>query len=80
MNYYLQQTIQIRFIKIGGMTNSSVLQIGACGQINSRSYLYNTGGFTEPAPAAKKSGEEGTAQAGGPSASPLVPLQSPGTV
>jgi spore germination protein PB len=78
MNYYLQQTIQIRFIKIGGMTNSSVLQIGACGQINSKSYLYNTGGFTEPAPAAKKSG--GPAEAGGPSSSPLVPLQTPGTV
>jgi spore germination protein PB len=77
MNYYLQQTIQIRFIKIGGMTNSSVLQIGTCGQINSNSYLYNTGGFTEPAPEAKKNG--GEAATGGPSATPLVPLQTPGT-
>jgi spore germination protein PB len=76
MNYYLQQTIQIRFIKIGGMTNSSVLQIGTCGQINTNSYLYNTGGFTGPAPEAQKNGAEGPSE--GPSTAPLVPLQTPG--
>ncbi|MCA1056412.1 spore germination protein GerPB [Rossellomorea aquimaris] len=75
MNYYLQQTIQIRFIKIGGMTNSSVLQIGACGQINTNSYLYNTGGYTEPAPEAQK--KSTTESQGAPSTS-LVPLQAPG--
>jgi spore germination protein PB len=77
MNYYLQQTIQIRYIKIGGMTNSSVFQIGTCGQINTNSYLYNTGGFTGPAPEAKKNGSDETPE--GPSATPLVPLQTPGT-
>ncbi|MFI8576590.1 MULTISPECIES: spore germination protein GerPB [Rossellomorea] len=72
-NYYVQQSIQIQFIKIGGMSNSSVLQIGTCGQINTNDYLYNTGGFTEPAPEAEKNGSVST----GPSATPLVPLQNP---
>ncbi|MHC8521515.1 spore germination protein GerPC [Rossellomorea sp. H39__3] len=57
MNYYVQQSIQIQFIKIGGMSNSSVLQIGTCGQIATNDYLYNTGGFTEPAPQAQKNGD-----------------------
>ncbi|MFO1445500.1 spore gernimation protein [Bacillus sp. Bva_UNVM-123] len=51
MNFYIQQSIQINFIKIGGISNSSVLQIGSAGIIKSSSQLYNTGGFTEPAPA-----------------------------
>lgn len=50
MNFYIQQSIQINFIKIGGISNSSVLQIGSAGIIKSSSQLYNTGGFTEPAP------------------------------
>ena len=50
MNYYIQQSIQINMIKIGGISNSSVLQIGSAGIIKPSSYLYNTGGFTEPAP------------------------------
>ncbi len=37
-------------VKIGGITNSSVFQIGTSGIITPASYLYNTGGFTEPAP------------------------------
>lgn len=52
MNFYIQQSIQINFIKIGGISNSSVLQIGSAGIIKSSSQLYNTGGFTEPAPSA----------------------------
>ncbi|MEK4873958.1 MULTISPECIES: spore germination protein GerPB [Bacillus] len=50
MNIYVQQSIQIRMIKIGSMTNSSVLQIGTLGSSRSIANLYNTGGFTEPAP------------------------------
>jgi spore germination protein PB len=50
MNFYIQQSIQINFIKIGGITNSSVLQIGSAGIIKPAAYLYNTGGFTQPAP------------------------------
>jgi spore germination protein PB len=52
MNFYIQQSIQIHFIKIGGITNSSVLQIGSAGIIKPAAYLYNTGGFTHPAPLA----------------------------
>ncbi|WP_141433183.1 spore germination protein GerPB [Bacillus sp. 03113] len=51
MNYYIQQTICINMIKIGGISNSSVLQIGSAGIIKPASFLYNTGGFKEPAPA-----------------------------
>ncbi|BCB02989.1 spore germination protein GerPB [Bacillus sp. KH172YL63] len=72
-NYYVQQSIQIQFIKIGGMSNSSIFQIGTCGQIATNDFLYNTGGYTEPAPKAEKNGN-GTAP---PTVSPLVPLQSP---
>lgn len=54
MNFYIQQSIQIHFIKIGGITNSSVLQIGSAGIIKPAAYLYNTGGFTHPAPLAIK--------------------------
>jgi spore germination protein PB len=50
MNFYIQQSIHINMVKIGGITNSSVLQIGSAGMIKPASYLYNTGGFTEPAP------------------------------
>ncbi|WP_080847380.1 spore germination protein GerPB [Cytobacillus gottheilii] len=50
MNFYIQQSIHINMIKIGGVSNSSVLQIGSAGIIKPASYLYNTGGFTEPAP------------------------------
>ena len=50
MNFYIQQSIQINFIKIGGITNSSVLQIGSAGIIKPTAHLYNTGGFTKPAP------------------------------
>ena len=46
----VQQHIEIRMIKIGAVTNSSVLQIGTAGLITPVSNLANTGGFTKPAP------------------------------
>ncbi|MDZ5470274.1 spore germination protein GerPB [Bacillus sp. 31A1R] len=49
-NFYIQQSISINLIKIGGISNSSVLQIGSAGIIKPASFLYNTGGFTGPAP------------------------------
>lgn len=73
MKLYVQQSIHIHMIKIGGMSNSSVFQIGTSGQILPTSYLYNTGGFEEPAPEPEKNG---------PSSSigndVLVPLTAPG--
>ncbi|MBM7586477.1 spore germination protein PB [Bacillus pakistanensis] len=73
MKLFVQQSIHIHMIKIEGMSNSSVLQIGTSGKIQSAAYLYNTGGFEAPAPEAKKNGEDVQA----PDVQPLVPLQSP---
>jgi spore germination protein PB len=74
MNFYIQQSIHIHFIKIGGITNASVLQIGSVGIVKPAAYLYNTGGFTGPAPLAQKPGLITT-----PSLlqAPAVPLQAP---
>ncbi|WP_017754546.1 spore germination protein GerPB [Calidifontibacillus oryziterrae] len=63
MNFYVNQTIMIHYIKIGGISNSSVVQIGSAGIIKPLSNLYNTGEFTGVAPKAKK-----------PIPLPLVPL------
>lgn len=52
MNFYVNQSIIIQYIKIGGISNSSVFQIGSAGIIKPHSHLYNTGGFTGPAPEA----------------------------
>jgi spore germination protein PB len=69
MNFYIQQSIQINFIKIGGITNSSVLQIGSAGIIKPTAHLYNTGGFTQPAPETSKT-------TGSLLGTPSVPLQA----
>jgi spore germination protein PB len=66
-NFYIQQTINIHLIKIGSISNSSVLQIGSAGMIKPASHLFNTGGFTKAAPEATKpgggtSGETGKVQ------------------
>ncbi|TFB22055.1 spore gernimation protein KA [Filobacillus milosensis] len=45
----IHQQIQIQFLKVESITNSSVLQIGSSGSIQSVSNAYNTGGFTGPA-------------------------------
>ncbi|MDF2669965.1 MAG: spore germination protein [Paenibacillus sp.] len=62
MNLIVHQSIVINQLKVGGISNSSILQIGCAGMIKARSNLYNTGQFTGPAPQA------------GESAAPLVPL------
>ncbi|WP_408006275.1 spore germination protein GerPB [Pseudalkalibacillus sp. A8] len=71
MNVYVNQTITIQTLRIEGLSNSSVLQIGTSGVIKPISYSANTGGFTEPAPELKQ-------PFGGvqelPIAGPLVPL------
>ncbi|KOP81690.1 spore germination protein GerPB [Cytobacillus solani] len=71
MNYYIQQSIHINLIRIEGISNSSVLQIGSSGIIKPASYLYNTGGFTEPAPEAE------VPTPGELAATPAVPLIAP---
>ncbi|MFB6465274.1 spore germination protein GerPB [Cytobacillus sp. Hz8] len=74
MNFYIQQSIQIQTIRIGSLTNSSVFQIGSSGIIKPASYLYNTGGFTGPAPKSKKPGVMIQGEMGGTLVSPAIPL------
>lgn len=73
MNLYVQQSIHIHFIKIGGITNASVFQIGSAGIVKPTAHLYNTGGFTQPAPQALKPGTPHTPEL----LAPAVPLQAP---
>ncbi len=61
----IHQSIQIHLLKIGAISNSSVVQIGSSGSIQALSNLYNTGGFTEPAPETGEFAE---------TTGPLVPL------
>ncbi|MFC4302680.1 spore germination protein GerPB [Cohnella boryungensis] len=70
MNWNINQTISIGQLRIEGITNSSVLQIGSAGSIQSLSQLYNTGGFTEPAPELSEIGMANSALS-------LVPLPNP---
>ncbi|TDL80726.1 spore germination protein GerPB [Peribacillus frigoritolerans] len=68
MNFYINQTIQINYLKVDAVSNSSVLQIGSAGMIKPLANLYNTGAFTAPAPAAvPPGGQTGTE-------GPFVPL------
>jgi spore germination protein PB len=79
MNFYIQQSIHINMLKIDGITNSSVLQIGSAGMIKPVSYLYNTGGFTGPAPQAMHPSQASSGFTGVSNTleSPAVPLQAP---
>ncbi|KMY55495.1 hypothetical protein AC623_17400 [Bacillus sp. FJAT-27231] len=71
MNFHINQNIVIHNLRIEGISNSSFLQIGSAGIIKALSNLYNTGGFTEPAP-------QTGPQAGTPGRRPFfVPLTPP---
>ncbi|WP_026692690.1 spore germination protein GerPB [Peribacillus kribbensis] len=52
VTYNIQQNIQINMIRITGISNSSVFQIGSAGIIKPSSLLSNTGGFSQAAPPA----------------------------
>ncbi|WP_182200063.1 spore germination protein GerPB [Paraliobacillus salinarum] len=66
MHWTVHQTITIQMLKIGSISNSSVLQIGSAGSIQSSADLYNTGEYEELAAPAEL-------QQSKPEA-PLVPL------
>ncbi|TRM11876.1 spore gernimation protein KA [Lentibacillus cibarius] len=68
MHLTIHQSISIQFIKVGSISNSSVLQIGSTGSIQSQADIYNTGGYTEPAEPAEPIGE-----------SAIIRLQKPET-
>ncbi|MFC0190267.1 spore germination protein GerPB [Fictibacillus aquaticus] len=50
MNLFVSQNIVIHQLKVEGISNSSVLQVGSAGMITPVSNLYNSGGFLEKAP------------------------------
>lgn len=50
MTWHINQQFTIQHIRIGAMSNASVLQIGSAGNIRSCAQQFNTGGFTGPAP------------------------------
>ncbi|MFD2671748.1 spore germination protein GerPB [Marinicrinis sediminis] len=69
MNITVYQNIHIHKLTVESVANSSVLQIGTAGMVKTLSNLYNTGGFTEPAPELDTPLGLGTAE-------PIVPLAS----
>ncbi|MGA9288686.1 MAG: spore germination protein GerPB [Anaerobacillus sp.] len=69
MNFFVNQNIVIHQLRVEGITNSSVLQIGSAGIIKPLSNIYNTGVYTKPAPELKPS------QAA--EITPFVPLAPP---
>ncbi|PJY99915.1 MULTISPECIES: spore germination protein GerPB [Bacillus] len=76
MNFYVNQTIQINYLRLESISNSSILQIGTAGSIKSLSNLYNTGSYVEPAPEVTALGQPVELQE--PDTGALVPLQPPG--
>jgi spore germination protein PB len=72
MNFYITQNITIQKLSIGNISNSSVVQIGTSGIIKPLSNLYNTGGFTKPAPLIGN--QPTTLPSGYPTLQSLVPL------
>ncbi|MFS0655988.1 spore germination protein GerPB [Bacillus sp. 179-C3.3 HS] len=75
MNFYINQAIQINYLRVEAVSNSSVLQIGSAGSIKALSNLYNTGSYVESAPAAI--GPQEIEESIGATTAPFVPLQSP---
>ncbi|MGM9987777.1 MAG: spore germination protein GerPB [Bacillaceae bacterium] len=47
MNFYVNQSINIHYLRIGGVSNASVFQIGSAGMIRSTTELKNSGGYTK---------------------------------
>ncbi|WP_169081930.1 spore germination protein GerPB [Paenibacillus sp. PL91] len=66
MSLTIHQQITIHLLRVDSVSNSSVLQVGSAGSIRSLSQMFNTGGFTEPAP-----------ELGGDNPLSFVPLPNP---
>ncbi|OEF99593.1 hypothetical protein BHF71_08195 [Vulcanibacillus modesticaldus] len=54
MKLIVHQSIVVYNLKVGSISNSSILQIGSSGIVNTLSKLYNTGGFSAPARSPKR--------------------------
>lgn len=68
MHLTVHQSINIYMIKVGSVSNSSVLQIGSAGNIQASADLYNSGGYTELAEPTEINGN---------TEEPIVPLAPP---
>ena len=78
MNFFIHQNIVIHTLKIDGISNSAVLQVGTAGMIKPVSNLYDSGGFTQSAPSLIDiEGTEGLTQPDTAAMPPLVPLVGP---
>lgn len=75
MNFFINQDIDIKILKIQGLSNSSVLQVGSSGMIKPISNLYNTGEFTAPGPTLDQPSYEPSGSYG--MEAPYVPLPAP---
>lgn len=77
INFFINQSIVIHQVKIGGVSNSSVFQIGSAGVIKSISNLNNTGGFSGPSPESTAEIQTGTPSAATETgySGPFVPLE-----
>ncbi|MBM7604140.1 spore germination protein PB [Metabacillus crassostreae] len=75
MNFYINQSICINYLRVGSVNNSSVLQIGSAGMIKPLSNLYNTGGFIQAAPQIESETPTGVVTEA--TEDPLVPLAAP---
>jgi spore germination protein PB len=79
VNFYINQSICINYLRVEAVSNSSVLQIGSAGIIKPLSNLYNTGGFKEAAPQIETEMPTGVVtEVGAEVEGPLVPLTTPG--
>lgn len=67
MNITVYQCVSVNNLKIGTISNSSVLQIGTSGRINTLSHSYQTGDVPKSPPAPTPAVSD----------SPLVPLPPP---
>ncbi|MBY3621932.1 spore gernimation protein [Acinetobacter sp. CUI P1] len=67
MNITVYQCISVNHLKIGTISNSSVLQIGTSGRINALSHSYQTGDVPKSPPAPTPAVSD----------SPFIPLPPP---
>jgi spore germination protein PB len=72
MRLTVHQSICIHMLRIGAVTNSSIVQIGSSGVIQAKADLYNTGGYSGPAPLIQPA--DGTVSTQTEDVPPLVPI------
>ncbi len=72
MNITVHQSICIHVLRIGSVSNSSIVQIGSSGVIQAKADLYNSGKYKKPGEQAEP--QAGTVTIPDEGGAPLVPL------